>query len=150
MSRRYIVVIAIIVLLCAGAYMAFAPHGASAPADKRPSLTIGGQTVRIDIADNDPERARGLGGRAGLEDTEGMLFIFENEGMHSFWMKDMRFSIDMVWLDSDKRIIYIEENVSPETFPQSFGPSELSRFVIELPAGWIKSHNVRVGETVAF
>lgn len=76
-------------------------------------------------------RERGLSGRGSLPPDRAMLFVFENDAQHSIWMKDMRFSIDIVWLDSEKRVIHQELNVSPSTYPTSFQPETNARYVLE-------------------
>jgi uncharacterized membrane protein (UPF0127 family) len=112
------------------------------------TVQLDGQTIRVTIAQTDAERELGLGGRAGLSADEGMLFVFPTDGHYKFWMKDMRFSIDMLWIDSQGKIIYIAQNIAPETYPQSFGPDAPARYVLELPAGWANAHGVRVGNKV--
>jgi uncharacterized membrane protein (UPF0127 family) len=77
---------------------------------------------------------RGLGGRNSLPPSYAMLFIYAADAPHGIWMKDMRFAIDIVWLDSDKRIIHQLRNVSPATYPTVFRPRTPARYVLELTA----------------
>lgn len=102
------------------------------------------------IADNWALRERGLGGRTGLGSDGAMLFIFEESSDHQFWMKDMLFGIDMVWLDAEKRVIHIERNVKPESFPKSFGPDEDSRYVLEFKEGVADSIGLKMGDRADF
>ena len=67
-------------------------------------------TVRAFIADSDVERKRGLSGRPNLVDGTGMLFVFKESGEHGIWMKDMRFPIDILWLDERLRVVFIKED----------------------------------------
>jgi len=64
-----------------------------------------------------------------------MLFVFENPGIHGIWMKDMKFPIDIIWLDKDMSVISKELNVSPDTYPQVFYPSREAYYVLEVKAG---------------
>ena len=119
------------------------------PASKEVSFAkIGDQTVRVTIADTPESRERGLSGRDGLASDEGMLFVFPNDEYHMFWMKDMLFSIDIVWLSRDKTVVDIAEDVSPDTFPSSFSPRALARYVLELPAGFVEEYTVQIGDEV--
>lgn len=68
--------------------------------------------------------------------------------MLGFWMKDMKFPIDMLWLDNQYRVVSSEENVSPDTYPKVFFPSAPSRYVIELSAGIISTLPLGPGDRV--
>jgi uncharacterized membrane protein (UPF0127 family) len=112
-------------------------------------LTVDGQTIYVSVADTESSRELGLGGRESLVADEGMLFIFPVEGNYPFWMKDMRFAIDMVWIRNDGTILYIQGGVVPATYPESFAPKTgLARYVLELPAGYAIAHNIKVGDKV--
>jgi uncharacterized membrane protein (UPF0127 family) len=106
------------------------------------------RTIAVDVADTLATRERGLSGREGLGEDEGMLFVFPEDARYSFWMKDMRFSIDILWVSREGAIVDIREKVSPETYPTVFQPSTEARYVIELPAGWTTEHDVKIGDTV--
>jgi len=65
-------------------------------------------------------------------------------------MKDMNFSIDMIWMDSNFAITYIASDVSPNTYPKSFTPTVDSSYVLETNAGYSQKNNLSVGETLDF
>ena len=132
-------------IFVAGSYGPEADEQVLAQSDSR-ILSLEGNTIAVSIADTEEERELGLSGRPGLAPGSGMLFIFPEVGKYAFWMKDMRFSIDILWLANDGRVIYIKENVSPNTFPASFAPSSPARYVLELPAGYVQTHNITVGD----
>ena len=111
-------------------------------------LRLGGVRMVVELADDTLERVRGLGGRLGLNQLAGMLFIFETDGQPSFWMKDMRFPIDIMWLDDTGRVTEITENVSPNTYPQIFKPSQPIRYVLELNARFADNFNIKVGDSL--
>ena len=146
----YAAVFFICALVVGLAYVASAPSVSELTDSAEYSLVIGGEKVRVTIADSDATRAQGLSGKEGLAEDEGMLFVFPQDGVHGFWMKDMLFSIDILWMSSGKEIVHVEENVSPDTFPTSFGPKIATRYVLELPAGFVKAHNVAVGDVASF
>ncbi len=112
---------------------------------KTTAVSIGNTTINAEIADTNTTRTLGLSGRDSLEEGNGMLFVFPTADKHGFWMKNMKFSIDIVWADENK-IIFIEKSVSPTTFPKIFSPLQPSRFTLELPAGFCDTHNIQVGD----
>ena len=122
--------------------------GLAQPALPQSTVALRGQTVRVSVADTPASRQRGLGGRSGLAPDEGMLFVFPQDGTYGFWMKDMSFSIDILWLSADGAVVYMAQNVSPDTYPQRFGPAEPARYVLELHAGFVIENNVTIGDIV--
>lgn len=113
-----------------------------------PSIRVAGNLVHIAIADTPAAKEKGLSGRDDLAPDEGMLFVFEEDSGHPFWMKDMNFSIDMLWISSEGTIVHIAPNVSPETYPQTFSSPVPSRYVLELSANYAAEHNLKIGDKV--
>lgn len=114
-----------------------------------PVVLVGGVPVRVTIAVSLADRARGLGGRESLAEGEGMLFIFPDDAPHSFWMKDMRFPIDILWLSASGEVVDLRENVPPDSYPTVFRPRIAARYVLELPAGFCATHGVHIGSVAA-
>jgi len=112
----------------------------------------GGQSVTAELAVTDAERARGLMFRKVINFDEGMLFIFEEEGYHSFWMKNTLIELDILWLGANKTIIHIEENVPPcrEDPCPSYGPWQPAGFVLELKAGSVKKYGLKLYDRLEF
>lgn len=104
----------------------------------------------VSVAKTPETREKGLSGKRSLAVNEGLLFIFPEEGRHSFWMKDMNFPIDIVWIDSSGIITEISENISPNTYPQTFLPMNDVQFVLELVAGAAEKFGIKEGTTVTF
>lgn len=113
-------------------------------------LQVSGRSFSLQIARSEQERELGLGNRISLPANQGMLFIFPQAQPECFWMKDMHFSIDMIWVNADKQIVYIQHNVSPNTYPHSFCPAQPAKYVIELDAGTTDNTGMRVGQTLDF
>ena len=113
-----------------------------------PHVIVGDTSVKILLADTPQKRTQGLSGRESLAKDEGMLFVFPEEGIYGFWMKDMRFSIDILWLNSAGEVVHIVENASPESYPASFTPEKAAQYVLELPAGFVRAHGVTLGSLV--
>lgn len=107
-------------------------------------------TLTVDIADDDKEREKGLSGREFISPTEGMLFVFDISGEYSFWMKDMKFPIDIIWIDENFKIIYIEEGVLPETYPMTFRSPSKSKYVLEVGSLISTKNNFKIGDKVEF
>lgn len=101
--------------------------------------------IRVAVADTDALRAQGLSGSAPLGDGEGMLFVFSEDGIYSFWMKDMNYPIDILWLDAAGIIVHIEKNLTPDTYPASFTPHSPARYVLEVRAGFVDQHDIQIG-----
>ena len=121
----------------------------TAPGEKEVmTVRLADTSVTAEIARTKAERVRGLSGRAALAAGRGMLFIFPASGRHGIWMRDMNFAIDIIWLNEAKKIVHLKRSVSPDTYPESFRPSEPARYVLELSAGWSAEHGLRVGDTV--
>jgi len=77
-----------------------------------------------------------------------MLFVFPEDGVYRFWMKDMRFSIDIIWLSDSGEVLHIEHSLAPSTYPNSYGPTTSARYVLEVPAGFAVFHNLHIGDRV--
>lgn len=108
-------------------------------------LAAGTTTVTAELATTDTERAQGLSGRAGLAQGRGMLFVFQQNGDWGFWMKDMRFPIDIVFINELGIVMSADASVSPDSYPQVFYPPNPARFVLELPAGFAAAHGIGPG-----
>jgi uncharacterized protein len=113
-------------------------------------VKIGGQKIKVELASTSEKQEKGLSGREKIGENEGMLFIFENSGIHLFWMKDMNFPIDIIWLNKEKKIVFLKENVLPTTFPESFSGEKDSKYVLEVFAGFSKKNNLKLGEVAQF
>ncbi|MBI4160668.1 MAG: DUF192 domain-containing protein [Candidatus Yanofskybacteria bacterium] len=113
-------------------------------------VKLGNRTIRAEVADTPEKRARGLSARDELADDEGMLFVFNEPGYHGFWMKEMRFPIDIIWADFSGRIVDIATGVMPETYPQVFKPREQAKYVLELNAGFAADNMIKIGGTMEF
>ncbi len=112
----------------------------------------GGKSVTAELAVTDEERARGLMFRRQILPDQGMLFVFGEPGLHSFWMKNTLISLDILWLGADRRIIHIERNVPPckEDPCPSYGPDEPALYVLELIAGGADANGLHPGDRIEF
>jgi uncharacterized membrane protein (UPF0127 family) len=113
-------------------------------------LDTGSRCWRIETATTNQEQDRGLGGRSHLDQDQAMIFLFEQAGSHGFWMKDMHFPIDIIWLDDKKSIVHIEKSVSPDSYPTVFSSPTPARYVIEVAAGTSELLSWDIGTTLQF
>src|SRR3989344_1054490 len=111
-------------------------------------LKVGTARVLIDIADTPPLRERGLSGRRLLLDDQGMYFIFDHPGMYPFWMKEMNFPIDIIWIGEHMSVVDITKSASPSSFPQTFVSSVSALYVLEVQAGFAERYGVKIGDQV--
>ncbi len=101
------------------------------------------------IADTDPERTRGLSDTEFLLANQGMLFVFDSSSNECFWMKDMNFSIDMIFMDASKKVTKIYDNVDPDTYPSSFC-NDQTKYVLEVNAGLARRAKLAEGQVIDF
>ena len=104
-------------------------------------VELSGHQFDAEVADTEAERTQGLSNRNELPANAWLLFVFDEDAPHCFWMKDMKFSIDIIWMDQDKKVVKIKENVKPETYPESFCPEQPALYVLEVNAG-VARHRV--------
>ncbi|MFT5832111.1 MAG: uncharacterized membrane protein (UPF0127 family) [Candidatus Paceibacteria bacterium] len=109
-------------------------------------VTLADVPVLASVADTMSTRIKGLSNTPYLPDNVIKLFAFGVPGSHSIWMKDMNYSIDIIWIAEEGQIVHIEENVSPDTFPQSFSSPAPAWFVVETNSGFVDTHDVEVGD----
>lgn len=106
----------------------------------------------VEIADTPEERARGLMNRESLNQDSGMLFIFDTEAKHCFWMKNTLISLDIIWLDENKKIVFIKHNAEPcQADPcETFKPSGNAKYVLEINSGLAKEIGLKKGGYLEF
>jgi uncharacterized membrane protein (UPF0127 family) len=143
--KKEILSLGLLIIVAVGLYLFSA--GLTSNSVEKKEFTFAGKIINVEIADDVLERTRGLSGRESLSEESGLLFVFEEPGQHGFWMKDMNFPIDILWFDEEKRLIYTEEDVSPETFPETFHAPEPSLYVLEVNVGEFSNLSSFVGQT---
>ncbi len=114
-------------------------------------IEIRGRRVSLEVADTPREQEKGLGERDSLAWNHGMYFEYDQSAFYAFWMKGMRFSIDIVWL-RDNRIVDLDANVPFEEGGNgpTLRPSVLTDAVLEVPAGYAAAHAWQIGDRVVY
>lgn len=117
------------------------------------NVMVNGLVLVADIAATDEQRTKGLSVKDSLAENEAMLFVFDNEAEHTFWMKNMKFPIDIIWIDTDKAVVHIEHNLQPcssELFCPTYKPIDDSLYVLETVGGFAEKHDIVKGTKVDF
>lgn len=114
----------------------------------QPTATINRQEIKLELALTPESQERGLSGRQSLGKDEGLLFSFDLPDYRYFWMKDMNFSIDIIWIDENLEVVGITKNLSPSTYPEKFSSTKPAQYVLEVKAGYSDKHDIRVGDQV--
>jgi uncharacterized membrane protein (UPF0127 family) len=121
-------------------------------AHRQINVTVNGVRLVTDIASTGEQRSKGLAVKDDLKENEAMLFVFSKENEYGFWMKDMEFPIDIIWLDSDRKVVHIEHSLEP-CGPDScpvYEPNAEALYVLETVAGFSEQYDVVRGTLVEF
>lgn len=120
------------------------------PLPQQGTVLLGGRArIRVEVAVTAEEQVRGLSGRPGLAPGTGMLFLYPAPGLRSMWMLGMRFPLDFLWIRGG-RIVDLFEEVPPPTPGQALrtvASPEPAQAILEVPAGFIRTHRLRRGDT---
>ncbi|MDD5397132.1 MAG: DUF192 domain-containing protein [Candidatus Moranbacteria bacterium] len=144
LNKKKHIAIRICFLLAAGALIFFASH----IGNKIANVEIGGKMFHVEIVKKDADLQKGLGDREGLCESCGMLFEFSAPGKYSFWMKNMRFDLDIIWI-RDHEIVHIEKNVHSD-FKGILTPIQVADTVLEIKAGSVDGLGIKIGDKVVF
>lgn len=112
-----------------------------------------GTVIQVEIAADDPTREQGLMFRDQLAADHGMIFIFAQNGVYPFWMKNTIIPLDMIWIDDQHKVNYVASDVPPckaDPCPNYGSTTIPSRYVLETAAGVAKRHKVAAGSVLRF
>lgn len=156
--KKFVIQAIVLLLVIVGALVysvnktSFIPRQPSEPS-KTSDITIGNTAIKVEVADTPAVRAKGLGGRDKLAADFGMLFIFEKPGRYPFWMKGLNFPLDFIYIKDSKVVDMIKNvpNPPPGEKDQNlliYMPNQEVDMVLEVNAGFIDAHNIKVGDQV--
>lgn len=138
-----------LVMIAAGLYAIIS--GIISVTDSYSRLVAPNGNMRIEIVDDTISRSTGLSGKENIDDSYGMLFVFdESLDTNCFWMKDMKFAIDMIWLNEKKEVITVTESVVPGTYPESFCPESAAKYGLEVKDGSAAKYGLEDGVKLRF
>jgi uncharacterized protein len=131
--------------------------GPAAPGDPFPGprgevMLPSGKVLRVELADTPQKRATGYMYREKVSDAEGMLFFFDEDDFHTFWMKNCKVGLDLVWLDEKWKVVHIERDVPPcKADPcATYLPMQTARYVLETQAGLTGREKLALGDTIIY
>lgn len=116
--------------------------------DTKVEVRVNNARVIAAVMRSDAKRQRGLSGREGLAEHEGMMFIFDHEGSYAFWNKDMKFPIEVIWMAHGEVVGVSPLPAYDGTSPAIITPSSPSDAVLEVPAGFAKAQSIIAGNSV--
>jgi len=114
------------------------------------AVRINSVNIPVEVASDDTSRDKGLSGRASLDPNSGMLFVFDKSAIYTFWMPDMHFPIDIIWIN-DNKVVDISKNVSNNFDPQNpdfYEPTKSAQYVLEVNSGFSEKENIKIGDDV--
>jgi uncharacterized protein len=116
---------------------------------------INGFELGVYLAVTNDQQIKGLSVKDHLKENEGMLFVYEQPTRQGFWMKDMKFPIDIIWLDNDGTVVYIKNNLQPCTtifafLCPTYIPDKDSLYVLETGSGFSEKHSIKIGTHADF
>lgn len=155
MPRRLLVGFILVALATTGLVVYLKSDKANGVCQTNPALELrmvsgNGHSVQAEVVSNEADKIQGLSDRNCLDQDAGMLFTYDLTGDYCFWMKDMHFAIDMLWLDDEKRIVTVKADVSPDSYPQSFCPDRPAQYILEIGAGKARQYGWQPGTQLAF
>jgi uncharacterized membrane protein (UPF0127 family) len=139
--KAFVILLAFILLIpaCAQGQQTLVIHSAT-----------GGHQVRVEVVTEPADQARGLMYRRSLGKDSGMLFIFRQEGLQSFWMKNTLIPLDMIFVSRDLAIVDITTMQPCITDPcPSYTSRQPAKYVLEINAGYCRSHNIIIGDKIS-
>ena len=119
---------------------------------KRGQVCFKDYCFEVDIAQSFAQRAKGLMFREKLEKNQAMLFIFKTEKKHNFWMKNVSFPLDIIWIDANKKVVFISPNNQPCDNSKCFAiqPKQKAKYVLEINGGMAKEIGIKIGSQLIF
>lgn len=115
---------------------------------KRERVCFKDNCFNVDLAMTNEEKQKGLMYIEGLEQDKGMLFVYDGEGVYSFWMKNVKIPLDIIWINSNKEVVYISENSLPclEDPCPSINPGKNAKYILEINGGMSEKMGLNVGD----
>jgi len=141
---RSLKLLILLVIFLGGLYYGYSAYFSGAP-----YVGIDGKAYSVEIATTADSRATGLMNRDSIGDKDGMLFVFDKPGIYAFWMKDVRFPLDIIWINNGE-VVYIVESAEPSPQPphKNYIPDRSANYVLELPGGTVFRDGIHIGSKV--
>lgn len=105
-------------------------------------------SITVEVVNTQSSRTLGLSGRSSMNDNEGMFFIFDTPGRYGFWMKDMKFPLDIIWINRNGVVVSLERNLRAESYPQTYTNQANAIYVLEINAGLAEKYGIYLGSKI--
>lgn len=144
MSKKTLIIISLVLLV--GGAVFFGRYYLNE--QKEQKICLRGHCFLAEIAKTEQQREKGLMNRKEMAQNKGMLFVFEQEGLYSFWMKNTFIPLDIIWLDGQGRTVFISQDVLPcnEDPCPIVSSDKLAKYVLELNAGQAQNIGLKIGD----
>jgi uncharacterized protein len=153
--KKILLILAILVILVLGAYFiqkyskgSILPIGAGIP-----TVTIGNYSFKVTVATSEKDQEIGLSETNSLAINQGMIFLFQAPGYYPFWMKNMKFPIDIIYIDSDTIVTIINDAKAPKNSSESltiYTPTQPADKVLEIQSGLSGKYHFQNGDKVKY
>lgn len=142
------IVVVLVLLFVAGIYI----YNLNKDYSDEPRVCFNDTCFDVEVVDNQQEREIGLMNRERMELDKGMLFVFDEVGNYPFWMKNTLIPLDMIWMDEDRKVVYVKRNALPcEKDPcEIINPNANAKYVIELNSGISAQKGIAIGSIADF
>lgn len=119
--------------------------------NSEPEVCLEESCFFVELAKTSAEKSKGLMFRESLENDKGMLFIYDSDGEYNFWMKNTLIPLDIIWIDSEGKIVYIEHEAQPcGDECKTIRPQKDARFVLEINGGLAEEFEINLGDKFDF
>lgn len=146
---KFIIFVTAIILL--GCAFFYTKEFLIAPTNSSSKVCFKNNCFFVELAKTDTEREKGLMYRNKLDENKGMLFIFGKEDIYSFWMKNTLIPLDMIWIDSNSKVVFISKNTKPcrSLICPTINPGVKAQYVLEINAGMAEKIGLEVGSVLS-
>lgn len=111
-------------------------------------MTVNTTAISVELAESREQQEKGLSGRTSLPEDRGLAYLLAKPDFYTFWMKNMKFPIDIIWVDKNQKIIDITHNLTPDSYPRIFQPVKPAQIILEVNAGFAKKNGINIGDPV--
>lgn len=156
MGKRKYAILSILIALSAAAlaffYASYTRDAKTSENDNAPKICLKNKCFDVEIAKTEEEKGIGLMNIKYLDSDNGMLFLFENEDIYNFWMKNTLIPLDIIWIDKNKKVVFIKENAIPCNFEdcEIFYPNQKAKYVLEINGGLAEKYGLKFGSKIEF
>ena len=141
------IIVALVILIVVGSFIFFILPMMT---NSKVNLWIGDGIFKANVALDEKTREKGWNDKTSIESAEALIMVYPNEDKIAVSVKDMKVAVDIIWLDSNKKIVYLAKDISPDSPQMEITSDKSAKYVIELASGMIDSKSINIGSTAVF